>query len=273
MRIILFTSCIIGIMFFSSSIEGNYKWIVSNIFSLLFVLGGTLIATLISFPADKIRHIKSIIKKVYTTCQFDYADITNTAIRVARNYKKYGFKTLEQEAAELENPYLKLGLEMIADNRSLEYIINTLEKEFVFDCIENENAERILRSMAKYAPAFGLAGTIIGLMRVFPQLTNPVIIGSAMSLALLTTLYGVLISNLIFLPLANKLKDIASDDEISFRFVNETLECIHEQEYSVVIEQRLIGLMPRNAAKQYHSSKSRANLKLAENNWPVKNPG
>jgi len=261
MKIIIFFVCFIGVIFFSASFQDSCNSIVSNVVSIVFVFSGTVIATLVSYPVEKIRRVKDVLQKVYSTDVFDYAEKTRRTIQLAREYKRLGFKVLEEGARDIGNDYLKLGLQLIADNSSWDHIKATLEKEFIFDSLQNDCAERITRSMAKYAPAFGLAGTIIGLMRIFPQLSNPEHIGSSMSLALLTTLYGVLLSNLVFLPLANKLKDTSADDEIMYRFVLEALQCVRSKEYSIVIEQRLSALMPKHDLVKYKAEKPE-NMKL-----------
>lgn len=256
MKFIIFLVCFIGVIFFSSSLHENYYGILYNILSISFVLGATLIATLISFPVKKIKQISEVVKKAYDIEKFDYAETTREIIHAAREYKRLGLKSLEEASKDIHNPYLKLGFQLIADNSNWDQIKSTIGKEFIFDSLQNESSQRIIHSMAKYAPSFGLAGTIIGLMRVFPQLSNPENIGSAMSLALLTTLYGVLASNLIFLPLANKLRDNASDDEIVYRFIIEALQCIDEREYSIVIEQRLSAFMPKHQLLKYQTEKT-----------------
>jgi hypothetical protein len=81
-------------------------------------------------------------------------------------------------------------------------------------------------------------------------------IGSAISIALLTTLYGVLTSNLIFIPLANKLKENSTDEEIVLSFNLEALKCIYDKDYTIIIEQRLAGLMPKHELLKYQSEKS-----------------
>ncbi|MFC1591748.1 motility protein A [Thermodesulfobacteriota bacterium] len=269
MRIFIFLSCLIVVLFFSTSVKENYMGIVSNILSLSFVFGGTLIATLISFPAEKIKNLRHVIRNVYNTKPFDYVSTTKTIIHIARDYRREGFRTVEETAREIKNPLLKVGLQLIADNCDWHRIKTALDKDYIFSRLQNDSTERIVRSMAKYAPSFGLAGTIIGLMRIFPQLSQPENIGGAMSLALLTTLYGVLLANLIFLPLSNKMKDRNADEEIVYQFILEALHCIHQKEYSIVIEQRLSAIMPADAMQKYQSYRSdlaeSMHLSIAEN--------
>jgi len=266
MKIVLFFISFIGVIFFTSSSLESFQGIISNILSLLFVFGGTMIATLISFPVDKILHIKTVLKKIYYEERFEYTQCTKQTIQLAREYKKKGFKSLEISSKSMQNEYMKLGIRLIADGTEWNQIKSTIQKEYIFESLEYENVLRIIRSMAKYAPAFGLAGTIIGLMRVFPQLSDPTSIGPAISLALLTTLYGVLLANLVFLPLANKVKDNVSDGEIAIRFIIEALQCIHDRDYSIVIEQRLSALLPKHELEKFRSEKTAAlRLSIAEN--------
>ncbi len=266
MRFIVFLASFVSIILFSTSLQESYQGIVSNILSIAFVFGGTLVATLISYPVEKMKNIKQVLHRAYSTSAFDYPMHANFMVHTAREYKRIGFKSLESASEAIDNQYVKLGLQLIADNCSWEHIKSTLEKEFIFDSLETDSAQRIIRSMARYAPSFGLAGTIIGLMKIFPQLANPANIGGPMSLALLTTLYGVLASNLIFMPIANKLKDNTTDDEVMFRFILEGLQCIQEREYSVITEQRLSALMPKHELLKYKREKvDDVHLKLAAN--------
>ncbi len=268
MKYILFAIAFICIIFFSSFNYEGYEYALSNIFSIIFVLGGTLVSTVISYSPQKIMRVKTVLKNALRTEKFNFADNTKQIIRITREYRKLGFKALEDSAKQVTNPYLKLGMQMIAANCTWEQIRTAVEKEVLFDNIENNHAQAILRSMAKYAPAFGLTGTIIGLMKIFPQLSNPANIGNSMSLALLTTLYGVLLSNLIFTPLSNKLRDIVSEDELVFRFIIEALVCIRQREYSIVTEQKLSCLMPKHQLRKYEFRKNRHlefNLKIAAN--------
>jgi len=266
MKITAFFVCFMGIIFFSSTLNDACYGLISNILSIIFVLGGTLIATLISFPLAKLKEIWPAVKKAYIAEPFDYADKARSILHLARKYRRTGFKCLEEASQSINHKYLTIGFNMIAANCTWQQITSALEQEYIFDSLENNTVERIIRSMAKYAPAFGLAGTILGLMKIFPQLANPHNIGSAMSLALLTTLYGVLASNLLLLPLASKLRDNAVDDEIMYRFIMEALLCLHQREYAVVIEQRLCALMPRQALHAYRTCRPETSqLNLAEN--------
>jgi len=266
MRLIIFLISFLCIIFFSSTLHESYHAVLTNIISVAFVLGGTLIATLISYPVEKIKQISAILKKTYEIEKFNYITTTRNTLQLVREYKKYGFKVLESAAKQVNNPYLNLGYRLIADRCEWQQIKTAIEKEFIYDTAQNESAQRILRSMGRYAPAFGLAGTIIGLMKVLPQLLEPVNIGSAISVALLTTLYGVLTANLLFMPLANKLKENTSDEEIVLRFILETLKCVYDREYTINIEQRLSGLMPKHELIKYRAEKAApVQLEIAAN--------
>jgi len=266
MRYVVFLISFFAILFFSSSAKESYHGLISNCISILFVFGGTLLATLISYPLEKLKNIKDVLLRSYYMDKFNYSDSTKKVMQLARSYKRIGLKALEDSVESIHNPYLQRGIQLIADNAEWDYIKESIEKEFIFDGLQSENVQRMLHAMAKYAPAFGLAGTIIGLMMIFPQQANPQNIGNAMSLALLTTLYGVLATNLLLLPLEHKLKDSAVDDELMFRYIIESLQCIQRREHSIVIEQRLTSVMPKHELLKYRSSKDEfVELRIAEN--------
>lgn len=246
MRYLIFIPSVFFVLLFSFSSLEQYPLVVSNILSALFVMGGTLLATFISYPPKKIKAIIDVVKNVYIEHCFDYNREMGQTINIARDFKKNGFMHLVETARHVKNPYIKTGVELIADNYAWGNIKRAIEREFQFNIMQNESSQHILRSMAKYAPAFGLAGTIIGMIKVFPNLADPAQIGVSISFALLTTLYGVLLANLILLPLANKMKDYTADKESVFRFSLEAVKCIYDKEYSVVIQQRLELIIPRH---------------------------
>ncbi len=246
MRYLIFIPSVFFILLFSFSSLEEHPLIVSNILSALFVLAGAFLATFISYPLKKIKGIVNVLKDIYIDHCFDYNKEVKATISLAREFKKHGFMYLVESAKQIKNPYIKKGVELIADNYEWDNIKRAIEREFFFNIIQTENSQQILRSMSKYAPAFGLAGTIIGMIKVFPNLADPAQIGVSISFALLTTLYGVLLSNLLFLPLANKMKDDTEDKESVLRFSLEAVKCIYDKEYSVVIQQRLELVIPRH---------------------------
>lgn len=193
-------------------IEGslNAFWSVS---SLMIVLGGTLAATLINFPLDQVIRTIKIIRIAFRNHTTEPTEIIGILVTFAEKARREGLLALESEAEALNEPFLKKGIELIVDGTDPELVRNILETELSFVEERHKQGAQIFENMGGSAPAFGMLGTLIGLILMLRNLEDPSTIGPGMAVALITTFYGSLFANLIFLPIAGKLK-IRSGEEI-----------------------------------------------------------
>lgn len=205
---------IFGILLLIGSIliEGSLSsfWSFS---SLMIVLGGTLAATLINFPLTQVVGTMKIIRIAFKNHTILPGEIISTLVAFAEKARREGLLALEAEAEVLEEPFLKKGIELIVDGTDPELVRNILETELNFVAERHKQGAQIFENMGASAPAFGMLGTLIGLILMLRNLDDPSSIGPGMAVALITTFYGSLFANLIFLPIAGKLK-IRSYEEI-----------------------------------------------------------
>jgi len=193
--------------------------------SLLIVLGGTIAALLINFPMERVLGVLKVLPLTFQAKSFDPVPIVTQLVEMADAGAKRGAAALEQMSSELPDPFMRQGMELVASNAPDDQIRYVLETELAFMEERHESGEKIVSGFADYAPAFGLVGTLIGLVAMLAGLGGGGGGGSAveavangMAVALITTFYGALLQNLVGLPLAGKLK-AANQTEAAYKRV------------------------------------------------------
>ncbi|MBU2567530.1 MAG: motility protein A [Elusimicrobia bacterium] len=177
-----------------------------NFPSLLITFGGTIAATLINYPLRQVIGVWTIAKKVFTESGEDTTGIISQFVSLAQKSKKEGFLSLESSVKTMPNDFMKRGVQMVIDGGDADFIRNLMETDITFISERHKIGQEIFIAMGTYAPAFGMLGTIIGLILMLAKLEDQSQIASGMAVALLTTFYGIIGAYLIFLPIAGKLK-------------------------------------------------------------------
>lgn len=176
-----------------------------NLPGFLIVVGGTFAATMIKFPLSGVFISMPIgIKAAFTNERERPRDYIKIAIRLSKQARKSGLLSLEN--AKIKNHFFRKGVQLCADGRDLDYIRKVLTQEMALSIQREEVGARVFLAFGDAAPAFGMFGTLVGLVQMLSNMNDPTTIGGAMAVALLTTLYGVLMANLIALPIADKLQ-------------------------------------------------------------------
>ncbi len=186
-------------------LSGSDFRIFFNLQGLLIVFGGTLAATLVKFPLHGVFVALPLgVKAAFTNEKEDPRRHIDEAVRLAKMARAGGLHTVERN--KITNPFFKKGVQMVADGRELEYIRKMMTRDMARSIADNETSSRVFMSVGEAAPAFGMFGTLVGLVQMLATMDDPTKIGPAMAVALLTTLYGVLLANLVALPIADKLE-------------------------------------------------------------------
>lgn len=220
------------------NLEVKEMGLASNLFALLVVLGGTFAATLIAYPLAKLAWTARLLKKSFTFREEMNSSIEDI-VRLAHLYRSRGIRPLEQEAAQLPPGLLKTGVELIAYHYSRDKIEQILLKEALCTHNQCETSHKMLYNMARLAPALGLAGTIISLIRIFGHISDPQNLIGYMAVALLSTFYGVVLANICFVPLSNKLREYMDLNELQMDIVQEGILDLYDQEHPRAIRYKL----------------------------------
>jgi chemotaxis protein MotA len=186
--------------------------------AFLIVIGGTFGALFVSFPMDELKLVPTLIKQTFLKNQLEIGDLVSKLVKFAEKARREGLLALEAEVASAGDPFLQKGIQLVADGLDQETIKDMLETELDFVASRHAAAASILDAAGGFAPTLGVLGCVMGLITVLGNLDDPGALGPAIAVAFVATLYGVGIANVVFLPMAQKLKR-KSEEELLMREV------------------------------------------------------
>ncbi|MGA1871076.1 MAG: motility protein A [bacterium] len=227
----------IGIMF------GGNPIIFIDIASVFIVIGGTIGVTVIRFPLKTIFEMLTITKNAFLENQKDNLETVSFIVKAAKRAKKNGLLSLEETLEDEKDDFVKKALQGAIDGLEKKQISLILNLDIAYLASRHKTGQDMFIAIADAAPAFGMIGTLIGLVQMLSNLSNPSSIGPAMAVALLTTLYGALMANLIALPIADKLKFRSEQEVTNKRIIVSGIEGIIDGEHPTIIEGRLLSFI------------------------------
>jgi chemotaxis protein MotA len=242
---------LLGFMIITSAIVSSSGWqIFIHLPSMAITIGGMLCATLIHFSLPQFLGIFSVIKKTIVTKIPSHKELIQKMVNFAAINRRDGALALEPEIANLGDPFFIKGLQMLVDGQDSEAIRELLEPEIQHLQERHSKGKKILEFMGAAAPAFGMIGTLIGLIQMLRTLESPESIGSGMAVALLTTFYGALTANLIFLPLAGKLGIYSKEETTAMEMIAEGLCAIAQGDNPTIVRERIQAFVSQNRRQE-----------------------
>jgi len=209
---------------------------------IMIVLGGTIASTLLTFPLrDVVEAFKAAFFVLYEP-NIDPNDMVKTIIKISNVSRRQGLFTLGK--IKTKNHVLKKGCNLIADGAEEDIIRNALRTEIESLKHRHFNIQDVFIKMATFSPAFGMIGTLIGLVQMLNQLSDPSSIGPSMAIALLTTFYGSILSTLFFLPISGKLKARTMTEVIDMEIIFEGAIAILQNNNPLMVFERLSSFIP-----------------------------
>ena len=210
-----------------------------NLPSAIIVFGGTLGATFVHYPFKEVFSSFAILKKTFFHQESIPAVRIEQLVRFAGKARKEGILSLQSVMGEVEDSFFLRGLQLAVDGQEPDSLKEMLGREIDFIQERHEKGSDIFIAMGTYAPAMGMIGTLIGLVQMLQTMDDPSTIGPAMAVALLTTFYGAVLANIVFLPMAGKLKTRSQSEVLNKTLIAEGIKLILEGENPRVIEQKL----------------------------------
>ncbi|MEM7292322.1 MAG: MotA/TolQ/ExbB proton channel family protein [Pseudomonadota bacterium] len=235
------------ILIISAIILGGDVHNFYNVPGLMIVLGGTTAATLLTF---QFRDVSAAFKAafiVFLTDKQDPNDMVSTMLRLCSISRRKGLLGLSE--VKTNSPFIKRVCNLIADASDEEVIRATLRTEIDSMKMRHFIIQDVFKRMAVYAPAFGMLGTLIGLIQMLSKLTEPDTLGPAMAIALLTTFYGSLLSTMIFLPIAGKLRSRTMVEAINLEIAYQGAVSILQDNNSLSVYEKLSAYIPKALRK------------------------
>ncbi|MCA9240905.1 MAG: motility protein A [Planctomycetales bacterium] len=212
--------------------------------SIMVVVGGSIAATLISYPLRNFLSIFGVTTKVFLYKLHSTKDIIDQLVSLAETARRDGLLALESRIAEIEHPFIVLGIQMAVDGARPEIMEDILRTELDAVATRHRDGKGLLDCMGRFAPAFGMIGTLMGLIIMLGDMSDPSKIGAGMAVALLTTLYGAIASNVVFLPFAEKLGFTNKQELLAMEIIIRGIMAIQSGENPRIIEQKLNTFIP-----------------------------
>ncbi len=218
-------------------ILGGEMAIFINIPGMMIVGGGTIAATLITFPLGEAARAFKAAWLVFMGTRQDPNDLVRIMLRLTNLSRQQGLLALSN--IKTPNQFLHKASQLIADGSDEEMIRNTLRIEI--ESLKHRHAvgQDVFRKMGTYAPAFGMLGTLIGLVQMLQKIADPAALGPAMAVALLTTFYGSFLASLFFLPIAGKLKARTAQEVLNLEIIFEGAISILDNNNPLVVYEKL----------------------------------
>jgi chemotaxis protein MotA len=221
---------------------GSFELFVSE-HAAIIIFGGSVAATMIRFPLGVMMHGLPLgAKFAFTMSRLSAHDLVDELARIAEIARKQGPVGLEK--VETDEPFLAKGIRYIADGYDMEFIRDNLERDRDNFLMHLDEGSKIYRAIGDCAPAFGMIGTLIGMVQMFANMTDPSKLGPFMATALLATLYGALVANLFCLPLADKLHGKLLDEETNRTLIIDGILMIRDSKSPTLVREMLLAYLP-----------------------------
>lgn len=229
----------VSFILISMSLGGGGMLVFVHVPSMMITIGGTVAATLINYPLHEVRGVIATVINAFTLRSQTPASMIETLVSYATKARREGILTLETELELAEDPFLVRGVRLAIDGTAPELIRDILTTELSFVESRHSLGQNILIMMGTYAPAFGMIGTLIGLIQMLRMMDDPSQIGQGMATALITTFYGAIMANMIFLPIAGKLKTRTQSEILIKEVIIEGILSIQSGDNPRIVEQKL----------------------------------
>lgn len=218
--------------------------------SLAITIGGTIGVMMLSFPSGAFKKIGKHLKIIFRPYKFDPEQAIGQIVELATEARMKGLLSLEDKLSEIDEPFLHNSLLLVVDSVDSEKVRQVMETEL--DQLDERHAldRGFYEKAASYAPAFGMIGTLVGLILMLGNMADVDALAKGMATALITTLYGSLLANILCLPIASKLKARHDEEFLCKQLVMEGVLAIQEGENPKFIEEKLYKLLPATRKKK-----------------------
>lgn len=213
--------------------------------SLACVFGGGAAAVLMCFPLKNVLGMLQSYKLFFLNKAPNYVQIVETFVTLAETARRDGLLALEAKIPEIRNPFIVLGVQMAVDGTRPELIEEVMRNEMDYTAFRHSNGKAVLDQLGKYAPAFGMIGTLMGLVIMLGNMSDPNAIGPGMAVALLTTLYGAVLANVACGPVAEKLGFLNKQELVAMEMVIKGVLSIQSGDNPRVLQQKLNTFLAR----------------------------
>lgn len=232
--IIGFAALIIAFIF-----EGGSLGALLSVSAGLIVIGGTIGATVLSFTIGELKKVPALLRISFQNRDYDFIALINQIVQLADQARREGLLSLEQNLSEIQDPFLKMGVQLVIDGVEGTLLRDLLETEIYCMGERHRNGIAIFEAAGGYSPTMGIIGTVMGLVNVLGHMNDPSSLGPAIAMAFIATLYGVGLANLVWLPIAAKLRSKHNRENLYRELSMEGILSLQAGENPAFIQEKL----------------------------------
>jgi len=212
--------------------------------AIMMVIGGGMAVMLVGFPLPRVLSMFHIAKKLFFRKKENPSELIQGVVKLAEVARRDGLLALENKTKDIKDPFVAMGIQMAVDGIKPEIVEEIMRTEI--ESMENRHHEgrKVLETIGRCGPAFGMIATLLGLVMMLGNLSNAASIGPSMAVALIGTLYGAVTANLICIPMAEKLACLNHEEVLIKEIVMRGVLSIQSGDSPRVVEQKLITFLP-----------------------------
>ncbi len=224
-------------------LEGGHPADLVLVSPAVLVLGGTLGATCVTVSLEEIRRLPTYIRLGLRAPVMDAPAVVDTMVDFARRARKEGVLGLEASTRRLENRFMRRGIELVVDGTPSELIREILETDIASMLQRHRRGAEMMATAGGFAPTMGIIGTVMGLIHMLKSLSEPGKMGPAIAAAFLATLYGVMLANLFFLPISNKLRYRSEQEAAICEMIIEGVLAIQSGDNPRTVQMKMLAFL------------------------------
>ena len=225
----------------NSGVDGASSFL--DLSSIFIVIGGLIASLLINFKMSQIKLTGRVLKEAFRQKDLELLKLIQLFINLSERASREGLLALENEADEIDDPFIKKGMLLAVDGIEPEVIQEIMDAEITSMEERHAQGRLILEKSGEYAPAWGMIGTLVGLVLMLNKLEDPATLGPSMAVALLTTLYGTVLANLVFIPMANKLENKTEEEIFMRQIIIEGVIGVQSGQNPRILEEKLSAFL------------------------------
>ncbi len=245
-----------GLIVWAISLGGNLGQFL-NIPSVAIVIGGTMAAILANFPMAKVVGMIKVVKKTVRFAAPEPDTVIGKMVTYAERARREGMLALEEDSEDEEDEFLRKGLRLAVDGTDPQLLEKIMSTDIAQISARHREGKKILEAGGTFAPAFGMIGTLVGLVNMLATLEDPTSIGAGMATALITTFYGAVLANAFFLPLAGKLETRSEEEILVKEMIIDGIMAIQSGDSPRIVEEKLRSFLSPALRRKMDASKEK----------------
>lgn len=240
----------IGALLLSVILEGGHIASLFSVPAFVMIAGGTIGATAIGFTVEELKTVPTLMRIAFKDEKHDVSSLIATLVSFAEKARREGLLALEEDLNGIEDKFLKKGMQLVIDGTDAELVRSIMETELAFIQERHHKGASIFDAAGGYAPTMGIIGTVMGLVHVLGNLSDTESLGPAIATAFLATLYGIFSANILFLPIAGKLKNRSAHQVLVYEVTLEGILSVQAGDNPRIVEEKLEAFLAPTKRKK-----------------------